>query len=78
MNCYFFEILTEICFSGHEMFVRVKRTSLMLIRISDDGGDVGLLSECVVRIVVSYDMLVFSLMMVIMAMVVAMMIMVDG
>lgn len=78
MNCYFFEILTEICCSGHKMFIRVKRTSLMLIRIFDDGGDVGLLSECVVRIVVSNDVLVFSLMMVIMAMVVAMMILVDG
>lgn len=59
----------EICFTSDKLFISVKITSLVLVRISDDGGDVVFCPcECVVRIVVSYDMVVFSLMMVIMVM----------
>lgn len=44
MNCYFYEILMAICCTSDKMFIRVKITSLVLVRISDDGGDVGLFS----------------------------------
>lgn len=47
MNCYFYEILMAICCTSDKMFISEKITSLVLVRISDDGGDVGFSSVCV-------------------------------